>query len=143
MDCHKLESNVCYCVSTGTQAWHTIAWPLTEAKYQLYVSLYQTKTSLLSILTRSHHKFTWSFLTGKYSMAYAFFMDDMYLMVCYVLSCAASPPKFISFDQLMDAANGVKNMTLAHEIAVNNNFQIEQFQPEENRCVHFFSLYCY
>nr|KAG5711122.1 hypothetical protein BaRGS_004766 [Batillaria attramentaria] len=44
----------------------------------------------------------------------------------------ASPPKFISFEQLMEAANGVKNMSLAHEIAVNNDFQIEKLQPEQN-----------
>ncbi|KAK7503280.1 hypothetical protein BaRGS_00005545 [Batillaria attramentaria] len=32
----------------------------------------------------------------------------------------------------MEAANGVKNMSLAHEIAVNNDFQIEKLQPEQN-----------
>ncbi|XP_070189597.1 T-complex protein 11-like protein 1 isoform X2 [Littorina saxatilis] len=48
------------------------------------------------------------------------------------LMVAASPPKFISFEQLMDAANGVKNMSLAHEIAVNSEFQIEKLQPEKN-----------
>ncbi|KAL8606787.1 hypothetical protein ACOMHN_049616 [Nucella lapillus] len=45
---------------------------------------------------------------------------------------AASPPKFISFEHLMDAASGVKNMSLAHEIAVNNDFQLEKLQPEHN-----------
>ena len=55
---------------------------------------------------------------------------------CVLLcSLTASPPKFISFEQLMDAANGVKNMSLAHEIAVNNDFQIEKLQPEQNRLV--------
>jgi hypothetical protein len=34
----------------------------------------------------------------------------------------------------MAAANGVQNMSLAHEIAVNNNFQLEKMQPEQNRC---------
>lgn len=45
---------------------------------------------------------------------------------------AASPPKFISFEQLMDAASGVKNMSLAHEIAVNDDFQLEKLQPEQD-----------
>lgn len=45
---------------------------------------------------------------------------------------AASPPKFISFEQLMEAANGVKNMSLAHEIAVNSDFHIEKLQPDPN-----------
>ncbi|ESO89190.1 hypothetical protein LOTGIDRAFT_106210, partial [Lottia gigantea] len=44
----------------------------------------------------------------------------------------ASPPKFITFEQLMAAANGVKNMTLAHEIVVDNNFEIEKPQLEKN-----------
>ncbi|XP_076467122.1 T-complex protein 11-like protein 1 [Babylonia areolata] len=45
---------------------------------------------------------------------------------------AASPPKFISFEQLMAAASGVKNMSLAHEIAINSDFQLEKLQPEQN-----------
>ncbi|KAL5010966.1 hypothetical protein ScPMuIL_013271 [Solemya velum] len=45
---------------------------------------------------------------------------------------AASPPKFMSFDQLMSAANGIKNMALAHEIAVDNNFEITKLQEQPN-----------
>nr|XP_022291172.1 T-complex protein 11-like protein 1 [Crassostrea virginica]XP_022291173.1 T-complex protein 11-like protein 1 [Crassostrea virginica] len=45
---------------------------------------------------------------------------------------AASPPKFLSFEQLMEAANGVKNMALAHEIAVNTDFKLESFQPPDD-----------
>ncbi|CAH1798477.1 unnamed protein product [Owenia fusiformis] len=45
---------------------------------------------------------------------------------------AASPPQFVSFDQLMSAANGVTNMALAHEIAVDNNFKLEKFEPDSN-----------
>ncbi|XP_048765926.2 T-complex protein 11-like protein 1 isoform X2 [Ostrea edulis] len=44
----------------------------------------------------------------------------------------ASPPKFLSFEQLMEAANGVKNMALAHEIAVNTDFKLEEFQPPDD-----------
>ena len=46
---------------------------------------------------------------------------------------SASPPKFVSFDQLMTAANGVTNMTLAHEIAVNSDFKLEEIQTPEPR----------
>eukprot|EP00105_Crassostrea_gigas_P005043 XP_011418490.1 PREDICTED: T-complex protein 11-like protein 1 [Crassostrea gigas] len=45
---------------------------------------------------------------------------------------AASPPKFLSFEQLMEAASGVKNMALAHEIAVNSDFKLESFQPPDD-----------
>ncbi|XP_069104657.1 T-complex protein 11-like protein 1 [Argopecten irradians] len=36
----------------------------------------------------------------------------------------ASPPKFISMEELIKATTGVKNMSLAHEIAVDANFKI-------------------
>jgi len=50
--------------------------------------------------------------------------DDLLNMV------GASPPRFVNFDQLMAAADGMKNMTLAHEIAVNNDFELEpQTEP--------------
>lgn len=39
-----------------------------------------------------------------------------------------SPPKFVSFDDLMAAASGVKNMSLAHEIAVDANFKFEKLE---------------
>ncbi|KAM4018455.1 T-complex protein 11-like protein 1 isoform 1-T4 [Anomaloglossus baeobatrachus] len=37
----------------------------------------------------------------------------------------ASPPRFVSMEELMDAAKGVTNMALAHEIVVNGGFQIK------------------
>lgn len=37
-----------------------------------------------------------------------------------------SPPKFASLDEIMKAAAGVKNMALAHEIAVDKDFKIEK-----------------
>ncbi|XP_011633237.1 T-complex protein 11-like protein 1 isoform X1 [Pogonomyrmex barbatus] len=43
----------------------------------------------------------------------------------------ASPPKFVSFDEIMKAANGMKNMALAHEIAVDKNFQLQKLEPED------------
>lgn len=45
---------------------------------------------------------------------------------------AASPPKFMSLEEVMKAANGVSNMVLAHEIAVDRNFRLEKFEPPEN-----------
>ncbi|KAK2185731.1 hypothetical protein NP493_225g03047 [Ridgeia piscesae] len=45
---------------------------------------------------------------------------------------AASPPKFVSFEEIMKAANGVANMALAHEIAVKNDFRFEKMSPPEN-----------
>lgn len=44
----------------------------------------------------------------------------------------ASPPKFISLEELMKAANGMTNMALAHEIAVNKDFKLEKFEVPEN-----------
>jgi len=44
----------------------------------------------------------------------------------------ASPPRFVNFDQLMAAADGMKNMELAHEIAVNNDFELEQEMDTSN-----------
>lgn len=45
---------------------------------------------------------------------------------------AASPPKFMSLDEVMKAANGVSNMVLAHEIAVDKNFKLEKLEPPED-----------
>ncbi|XP_011259464.1 T-complex protein 11-like protein 1 isoform X2 [Camponotus floridanus] len=44
---------------------------------------------------------------------------------------AASPPKFVSFDEIIKTANGMKNMALAHEIAVDKNFQLQKLEPED------------
>ncbi|XP_011296887.1 T-complex protein 11-like protein 1 isoform X2 [Fopius arisanus] len=44
----------------------------------------------------------------------------------------ASPPKFVSLEEIVQAANGMKNMALAHEIAVDKNFQLQRLEPEEN-----------
>jgi hypothetical protein len=45
----------------------------------------------------------------------------------------ASPPKFVTFDDLMAAASGVRNMSLAHEIAVDSNFKFENVQQTGSR----------
>ena len=54
--------------------------------------------------------------------------------MCDIMSLyPASPPKFVSFEEIMKAANGVANMALAHEIAVENDFRFEKMSPPENR----------
>ncbi|XP_015605701.1 T-complex protein 11-like protein 1 isoform X2 [Cephus cinctus] len=44
----------------------------------------------------------------------------------------ASPPKFVSLEEILKAANGMKNMALAHEIAVDKNFQLQKLEPDES-----------
>ncbi|XP_042298730.1 T-complex protein 11-like protein 1 isoform X1 [Sceloporus undulatus] len=45
---------------------------------------------------------------------------------------AASPPQFVSVEELMETAKGVTNMVLAHEIVVNGGFQIKPSDLPEN-----------
>ncbi|XP_063622827.1 T-complex protein 11-like protein 1 [Cydia splendana] len=44
----------------------------------------------------------------------------------------ASPPSFVTLDDIMKAAHGMQNMALAHEIAVDNDFKLEPFEPPDN-----------
>lgn len=46
-------------------------------------------------------------------------------------SVAASPPKFVALDEIMKAANGVANMYLAHEIALNREFRLPDHTTDE------------
>uniref|UniRef100_A0A5F9DPF3 RNA polymerase III subunit B n=1 Tax=Oryctolagus cuniculus TaxID=9986 RepID=A0A5F9DPF3_RABIT len=43
-----------------------------------------------------------------------------------------SPPRVVTFDEVMAAARNLSNMTLAHEIAVNENFELKQDALPEN-----------
>uniref|UniRef100_UPI0037E7FD3B T-complex protein 11-like protein 1 isoform X1 n=1 Tax=Semicossyphus pulcher TaxID=241346 RepID=UPI0037E7FD3B len=43
----------------------------------------------------------------------------------------ASPPRFLSVEELMETAKGVTNMTLAHEIIVNHAFQVKPVELPE------------
>jgi len=45
----------------------------------------------------------------------------------------ASPPKFINVEDVMRLANGVTDMALAHEIAVNSEFRLEQIETNPDR----------
>lgn len=44
----------------------------------------------------------------------------------------ASPPKFVTLEDIMKAAHGMQNMALAHEIAVDKDFKLEPFEPPDN-----------
>ncbi|MGH0173650.1 UNVERIFIED_CONTAM: hypothetical protein FKN15_065741 [Acipenser sinensis] len=48
-------------------------------------------------------------------------------------SPASSPPKMVTFDELMTAARDLSNLSLAHEIVVNGNFKVELPELPENR----------
>ncbi|KAK5902782.1 hypothetical protein CesoFtcFv8_008007 [Champsocephalus esox] len=48
----------------------------------------------------------------------------------------ASPPKFVSVEELMETAKGVSNMVLAHEIIVNSDFQVKPAAPPEGSLEH-------
>ncbi|KAK6317958.1 hypothetical protein J4Q44_G00112490 [Coregonus suidteri] len=45
----------------------------------------------------------------------------------------SSPPRFVSVDELMETANGVTNMALAHEMVVFTDFQVKPSEPAEGR----------
>lgn len=45
----------------------------------------------------------------------------------------ASPPRFVSVEELMETAKGVTNMALAHEIMVNSAFQVKPAELPEGR----------
>lgn len=47
-----------------------------------------------------------------------------------------SPPRFVSLDQIMKAADGVTNMALAHEIATDESFKLSQPEYPENSLEH-------
>lgn len=48
----------------------------------------------------------------------------------------ASPPKFVSLDQIMKTANGVTNMALAHEIAMEDSFELKQTEFPQDSLEH-------
>lgn len=48
----------------------------------------------------------------------------------------ASPPRFVSVEELMETAKGVTNMALAHEIMVNQDFQVKPTELPEGSLEH-------
>lgn len=49
---------------------------------------------------------------------------------------AASPPKFVSLEEITTAANGMNDLALAHEIAVDKDFKLQKFEPPGNSSIH-------
>ncbi|RWS15256.1 T-complex protein 11-like protein 1 [Dinothrombium tinctorium] len=47
-------------------------------------------------------------------------------------SPSPSPPKFVTLEEIMKAANGVSNLFLAHEIALNQDFTFEKSSEKAN-----------
>lgn len=45
---------------------------------------------------------------------------------------AASPPKFVSLEEIMQAANGMRDMALVHQIVVDKDFKLKRAEPEPN-----------
>lgn len=45
---------------------------------------------------------------------------------------SASPPKFVSLEEIMQAANSMRDMALVHHIAVDDDFKLRRVEPEEN-----------
>ena len=129
------------CLKNRTFSWsyHTSTFnamrfddnPFTH-QYKKEKGLRVSNFALLTVIFKWHHVSEWvntCVYCGVWKRSYRI------NTVLWCVHLPASPPKFISFEQLMDAANGVKNMSLAHEIVVNNDFQIEKLQPEQNRWV--------
>ncbi|XP_007892324.1 T-complex protein 11-like protein 1 [Callorhinchus milii] len=45
---------------------------------------------------------------------------------------SSSPPRLVPLTEVMEIANGVSKMVIAHEIVINSNFQIRQPEPSED-----------
>lgn len=45
---------------------------------------------------------------------------------------SASPPKFVSLEEIMQAANGMRDMALVHQIVVDKDFKLRRVEPEPN-----------
>lgn len=51
----------------------------------------------------------------------------------FVLPCTPnSPARILTLDEVQDMVKNIKNMALAHEIAVNTDFKLEAYEPPEN-----------
>lgn len=44
----------------------------------------------------------------------------------------ASPPKFVSLEEIMQAANGMRDMALVHQIVVDQDFKLKPAEPPAN-----------
>lgn len=48
---------------------------------------------------------------------------------------AASPPKTLTLDEVMESARDLSNLSIAHEITVNPDFRVQQSSPPQGRYV--------
>ncbi|CAF1047456.1 unnamed protein product [Rotaria sordida] len=55
---------------------------------------------------------------------------------------AASPPRFIDYNQLMEANRNAQNLQLAHEIVFNKDFQLRLPEYEKGRLELFITILC-
>jgi hypothetical protein len=56
---------------------------------------------------------------------------------------SASPPGFVSLEEIMKAANSVSKMALAHDIAVDDDFHLEKVDlPNGRLFLYFFMSQC-
>ncbi|XP_039748101.1 T-complex protein 11-like protein 1 [Pararge aegeria] len=69
--------------------------------------------------------------TGSSGSSY-FASDPIQFRVRGSTITGASPPKFVTLEEIMKAAHGMQNMALAHEIAVDQDFKLEPFEPPDN-----------
>ncbi|XP_046970835.1 T-complex protein 11-like protein 1 [Vanessa cardui] len=69
--------------------------------------------------------------TGSSSRSY-FTNEPLQFRVKGSTITGASPPNFVTLEDIMKAAHGMQNMALAHEIAVDQDFKLEPFEPPDN-----------
>ncbi|XP_068623106.1 T-complex protein 11-like protein 1 [Battus philenor] len=71
--------------------------------------------------------------TGSRSSASSYYSNEpIQFRVRGSTITGASPPKFVTLEDIMKAAHGMQNMALAHEIAVDQDFKLEPFEPPDN-----------
>lgn len=54
----------------------------------------------------------------------------------HVLVLAASPPKTLTLDEVMESARDLSNLSIAHEITVNPDFRVEPSSVPQGRYVN-------
>lgn len=80
-----------------------------------------------------HHRWSWFAISHGHQCLRSGLCYDT--VNCYLYKIAASPPRYVTFEQLMSAADGIKKMTIAHEIAVNDEFELPKEEPPQNRYI--------
>lgn len=68
-------------------------------------------------------------------VAYAYFVKAASLWL-HVWVLAASPPKTLTLDEVMESARDLSNLSIAHEITVNPDFRVEPSSLPQGRYVN-------